>query len=65
MKKGDVFLHRSYLADDLKSKLRCRVTAVRRGRVYWRDDDEGTKGQMFFWLDEKEKSVFSVIEPGS
>ena len=46
MKKGDVFLHRSYLADDLKSKLRCRVTAVRRGRVYWRDDDEGVRGEV-------------------
>lgn len=65
MKAGDVFLHSRFLADDLKSKLRCRVTAVRRGRVYWRDDDEGTKGQMWFPLDEAEKYVAARIEPGS
>jgi hypothetical protein len=55
MKRGDTFLHRYWLAED-RTPLRCIVTAVRNGVVYWKQVGE-RKAKMCFDLSNANKYV--------
>ena len=52
LKRGDVFYHRHWVDGD-KRPLRCIVTAVNRGRVYWKQGGE-RKARMHFDLSQAE-----------
>ena len=55
LKRGTVFVHARWLGDDDKP-LRCRITAVRKGVVYWTGMD-GDSAKMFFGVHEADKYV--------
>ena len=55
MKRGDTFLHRRWLAED-RTPLRCIVTAVRSGVVYWKQEGE-RKANMCFDLAQADEYV--------
>jgi hypothetical protein len=46
MKKNDVFVHRKWLSD-AKHPMRCIVTAIRCGWVYWRADGDAKARDCF------------------
>ena len=55
MKRGDVFYHRYWLADN-RTPLRCIVTAVRQGWVYWKQEGE-RKAKLCFRVEQSDKYV--------
>ena len=61
MKKGDVFFHRRFIGLDSKP-LRCVVTAVRQGRVYWKQESE-RKAYHFFRLSQADDYVLPNVIP--
>lgn len=63
MKPGTIFQHRHWL-DTKNMPLLCRVTAVRRGVVYWRAwTPDGTVGHPYsFTLEEAPRFVSQVIQ---
>lgn len=63
MKRGDVFLHRHWLDAD-RSPLRCTVTVVRQGWVFWKLDGE-RKAYHRFRVEDADKYVLQIeIEAG-
>lgn len=59
MKRGTKFIHKNWL-DDKNQPLRCEVTRVARGLVYWKGEGE-RKAKWFFSLDEASKYVKEVL----
>jgi hypothetical protein len=55
MKRGDKFIHRRWL-DENNQPLKCEVTRVARGLVYWKAEGE-RKAKHYFRLEEADKYV--------
>lgn len=55
MKRGDKFIHARFL-DDKNQPLRCEVTRVALGLVYWKAEGE-RKAKYFFRLEDAAKYV--------
>jgi len=55
MKRGDKFIHARFL-DEKNQPLRCEVTRVAKGLVYWKAEGE-RKAKYYFSLEEKDKYV--------
>jgi len=56
MKRGDTFLHQHWIAGD-RTPLRCIVTSVREGWVYWKQEGERKAKKMRFELAKADKYV--------
>ncbi len=56
---GTIFLHAKWLGED-NAPLRCRVTKVALGAVYWVSDD-GSKKPYYFDLKDASKWVKEVL----
>lgn len=55
MKRGDKFFHKRWI--DLDGKpIKCIVTAVRKGKVYWKTESE-KKAYLFFFETDKDDYV--------
>lgn len=60
LKRGTVFLHKNWLDPDDKTKpMRCVVTRVGSGGVFWRP--EGGGGPMWFTSDHVDRYVKEVV----
>jgi hypothetical protein len=59
MKRGDKFIHAKWL-DDKNQPLRCEVTRVAKGLVYWKAEGE-RKAKHFFSAEESTKYVKEVL----
>lgn len=55
MKRGDKFIHARWL-DENNQPLRCEVTRVARGLVYWKAEGE-IRARQYFPLSEAERYV--------
>ena len=60
MKRGDVFLHRHWLDAD-RAPLRCTVTVVRQGWVFWKQEGE-RKAYLRFRVEDADKYVLPNTE---